>query len=275
MHIADPFASPAVARRYADKVAFVTGAASGIGRATAVRLAAEGASTYLVDVNAEGVQETAASIAGSGGTATAATLDVRDAAACIAAIEVCVATYGGIDVLCNIAGVGGMSHVAEETRDRLDLMYDVNVAGPFSLIQAALPSLTERRGNVVNLASTAGIIGQAYCVAYCASKHAIVGMTKALAVELGRTGVRFNAVCPGGVNTGLIAAFLPPEGASGSLISRQFLNRDMQETLLAGDGKAGHISIASCCGFGTSAMNRSGCRAASSTRWKCTTRRSR
>ncbi|MEZ5205838.1 MAG: SDR family oxidoreductase [Acidimicrobiales bacterium] len=229
MHIADPFASPAVARRYADKVAFVTGAASGIGRATAVRLAAEGASTYLVDVNAEGVQETAASIAGSGGTATAATLDVRDAAACIAAIEACVATYGGIDVLCNIAGVGGMSHVAEETRDRLDLMYDVNVAGPFSLIQAALPSLTERRGNVVNLASTAGIIGQAYCVAYCASKHAIVGMTKALAVELGRTGVRFNAVCPGGVNTGLIAAFLPPEGASGSLISRQFLNRDMQE----------------------------------------------
>ena len=229
MHIADPFASPAVARRYADKVAFVTGAASGIGRATAVRLAAEGASTYLVDVNAEGVQETAASIAAAGGTATAATLDVRDEAACIAAIEACVATYGGIDVLCNIAGVGGMSHVAEETRDRLDLMYDVNVAGPFSLIQAALPSLTERRGNVVNLASTAGIIGQAYCVAYCASKHAIVGMTKALAVELGRTGVRFNAVCPGGVNTGLIAAFLPPEGASGSLISRQFLNRDMQE----------------------------------------------
>ncbi|MEZ5133493.1 MAG: SDR family oxidoreductase [Acidimicrobiales bacterium] len=229
MHIADPFASPAVARRYADKVAFVTGAASGIGRATAVRLAAEGASTYLVDVNAEGVQETAASIVAAGGTATAATLDVRDAAACIAAIEACVATYGGIDVLCNIAGVGGMSHVAEETRDRLDLMYDVNVAGPFSLIQAALPSLTERRGNVVNLASTAGIIGQAYCVAYCASKHAIVGMTKALAVELGRTGVRFNAVCPGGVNTGLIAAFLPPEGASGSLISRQFLNRDMQE----------------------------------------------
>ena len=229
MHIADPFASPAVARRYADKVAFVTGAASGIGRATAARLAAEGASTYLVDVNAEGVQETAASIAAAGGTATAATLDVRDAAACIAAIEACVATYGGIDVVCNIAGVGGMSHVAEETRDRLDLMYDVNVAGPFSLIQAALPTLTERRGNVVNLASTAGIIGQAYCVAYCASKHAIVGMTKALAVELGRTGVRFNAVCPGGVNTGLIAAFLPPEGASGSLISRQFLNRDMQE----------------------------------------------
>ncbi len=229
MHIADPFASPAVARRYVDKVAFVTGAASGIGRASAVRLAAEGASTYLVDVNAEGVQETAATIVAAGGTATAAPLDVRDAAACNAAIEACVATYGGIDVLCNIAGVGGMSHVAEETRDRLDLMYDVNVAGPFSLIQAALPSLIERTGNVVNLASTAGIIGQAYCVAYCASKHAIVGMTKALAVELGRTGVRFNAVCPGGVNTGLIAAFLPPDGASGSLISRQFLNRDMQE----------------------------------------------
>ena len=229
MHIADPFDHPAVARRYDGKVALVTGAASGIGRATAVRLAAEGAIVHCVDVNAEGVEATAASIVEAGGTAHAATLDVRDEAACQAAVAEVVATSGGIDLLANIAGVGGMAHFPEETRDRLDLMMAVNVAGPFSLIQAALPSLTERRGNVVNLASTAGLIGQAYCAAYCASKHAIVGLTKALAVEFGRTGVRFNAVCPGGVNTGLIASFLPPEGASDSLIARQFLDAAMQE----------------------------------------------
>ena len=73
------------------------------------------------------------------------------------------------------------------------------------------------------------MIGQAYCAAYCASKHALVGLTKALAVEYGRVPVRFNAVCPGGVNTGLIGAFVPPEGSSMSLISRSFLTRDMQE----------------------------------------------
>lgn len=229
MHIADPFDHPAVARRYEGKVALVTGAASGIGRATAVRLAAEGASVWCVDVNSDGVSTTAADISARGGTARASALDVRDEAACQGLVAEVIDELGGIDVLCNIAGVGSMAHFADESRDRLGLMLDVNVAGPFSLIQAALPSLLERRGNVVNLASTAGIIGQAYCAAYCASKHAIVGLTKALAVELGRTGVRFNAVCPGGVNTGLIAAFAPPEGASGSLISRQFLNRDMQE----------------------------------------------
>ena len=108
-------------------------------------------------------------------------------------------------------------------------MMSVNAAGPFHLIQAALPHLLERKGNVLNLASTAGMIGQAYCTAYCASKHALVGITRALAIEYGREGVRFNAVCPGGVNTGILSGFMPPENSSMSLISRSFLTRDMQE----------------------------------------------
>jgi meso-butanediol dehydrogenase/(S,S)-butanediol dehydrogenase/diacetyl reductase len=132
-------------------------------------------------------------------------------------------------VLCNIAGIGGSAHTTDESPDRFNAMFAVNAAGPFYLSQAAVPHLLERRGNIVNLASTAGMIGQAYCAAYCASKHALVGVTKAMAVEYGRNGLRVNAVCPGGVNTGIIEGFQPPEGASMTLVSRQFLNRDLQE----------------------------------------------
>lgn len=228
-NITDPFGDETLGHRFLGKVVLVTGAASGIGRATALRLAAEGASVWCVDVNAEGVQDTAAAIAAGGGTVRTSTVDVTDPAACHAAVAEVVAELGGLDVLCNIAGIGGSAHTQEESPDRFNAMFAVNAFGPFNLIQAALPHLRERQGNVLNLASTAGIIGQAYCTAYCASKHALVGMTKALALEYGREGVRFNAVCPGGVNTGLIGSFIPPEGASMSLISRSFLTRDLQE----------------------------------------------
>lgn len=224
-----PFTDPTVGRRYEGKVALVTGAASGIGKASALRLAAEGAAVWCADVNAEGAQATADEITANGGQAQASAADVSDPAACAALVAASVEAFGGLDVLCNIAGIGGSAHTTDETVDRMQKMMAVNAFGPFYLIQAALPQLLERTGNVVNLASTAGVIGQAYCTAYCASKHALVGITKALAVEYGRTGVRFNAVCPGGVNTNIIGGFAPPEGASMSLISRSFLTRDMQE----------------------------------------------
>lgn len=225
----NPFSDPTIGRRYEGKVALVTGAASGIGKATAVRLAAEGASVWCADVNADGAAATAAEIAEQGGTARSSAADVSDPAACAALVAAVVDDLGGLDVLANIAGIGGSAHFTEESFDRMQAMMAVNAFGPFALTQAALPHLLERTGNVVNLASTAGVIGQAYCAAYCASKHALVGLTKALAVEYGRTGVRFNAVCPGGVNTNIIGGFVPPEGASMSLISRSFLTRDMQE----------------------------------------------
>lgn len=225
----NPFTDEDLAHRYKGKVALVTGAASGIGRATAIRIAAEGGSVWCADVNEDGVNDTVAFITDNGGTARGSRFDVTDPAACQAIVAEVVAAFGGLDVLCNIAGIGGSAHSHEETPERMQAMFAVNAAGPFSLIQAALPHLQERTGNVVNLASTAGMIGQAYCAAYCASKHALVGITKALAIEYGRTGLRFNAVCPGGVNTNILGGFIPPEGASMALISRSFLNRDMQE----------------------------------------------
>jgi len=225
----DPFSDPDLPHRYGDKVALVTGSAQGIGRATALRLAAEGAAVWCADIQGEGAADTAKVIADHGGVAHAGQIDVTDADACRALVDDVVATLGGLDVLCNIAGIGGSAHTVDESVERFNAMFAVNAAGPFYLSQAALPHLLERTGNIVNLASTAGMIGQAYCASYCASKHALVGITKAMAVEYGRTGVRVNAVCPGGVNTGIIAGFTPPEGASMSLVSRQYLTRDMQE----------------------------------------------
>ena len=224
----EPFDDPTLALRYGGKVALVTGAAGVIGRAVALRLADEEATVWCVDVVEEGVAETVALIEAAGANARGGRLDVTDDAACRATVAAVVDELGGVDVLCNIAGIGGSAHTVEETAARFDAMFQVNAAGPFHLIQSALPSLLERGGNIVNLASTAGVIGQAYCAAYCASKHALVGLTKAVALEYGRQGIRCNAVCPGQVDTGIIASFMPPEGASGSLIARQFLTRDSQ-----------------------------------------------
>ena len=177
----DPFTDSDLPHRFRDKVALVTGSAQGIGRATALRLAAEGASVWCADIQGEGAAETAKHIAGNGGTAQASRVDVTDASACQALVAEVVDAFGGLDVLCNIAGIGGSAHSTDESIERFNAMISVNAAGPFYLSQAAIPHLLERTGNIVNLASTAGMIGQAYCAAYCASKHALVGITKSMA----------------------------------------------------------------------------------------------
>jgi NAD(P)-dependent dehydrogenase (short-subunit alcohol dehydrogenase family) len=216
-------------RRYRGKVVLITGAAAGIGRATALRVAAEGAQVWCADVNGAGAAATAHTIVDQGGVARSSQLDVRDAGACAQVVADVVAAFGNLDVLCNIAGVGGSRHTLDETPENFMRMLSINAAGPFSLSRAALPHLLARKGNIVNLASTAGMIGQVYCAAYCASKHALVGLTRAMAIEYGRKGLRVNAVCPGGVNTGMLASFQPPEGASQSLLARSFLTISMQE----------------------------------------------
>ncbi|MEI8154524.1 MAG: SDR family NAD(P)-dependent oxidoreductase [Hyphomicrobiales bacterium] len=181
-----PFDNPDLPHRYRDKVVLVTGAAAGIGRSSALRLAAEGASVWCADINSDGAAATAAEINDHGGIAQFSKVDVTDPAACASLIADVVAKFGALDVLCNIAGIGGMVHFADETPEKFLKLFAVNAAGPFYLSQAALPHLRERKGNIMNLASTAGIIGQAYVAGYVASKHALVGLTRAMAIELGR-----------------------------------------------------------------------------------------
>lgn len=207
-------------RRFEGKAALVTGAASGIGRATAQRLASEGASVLCCDVNEAGLQETLRSIVTDSGRADAQICDVSDVSAVHAAVDAAVQRYGRVDVLCNIAGIGRFQHTAEVSPEEWGRTIAINLSGTFFMCQAALPHLLERRGVIVNIASSAGLIGQAYSAAYCASKGGVVQLTKALAVEFARKGLRVNCVCPGGIQTPLLGGFRPPPGAEIDLVTR-------------------------------------------------------
>lgn len=194
--------------RFKDKAAIVTGAASGIGRAVAVRLASEGARLVIGDVNAAGLAETAALI---GGDVTTAPLDVSDFDACNAFVDNAVKTLGKLDVLCNIAGVLRMAPVDKVDAKEWRRIMGVNIDGVFYMSRAAMPHLLKTTGNIVNLASAAGLVGVPYNAPYSASKHAVVGLTKSMALEFAKRGIRVNAVCPGGVKTPMIAQ-APMEG---------------------------------------------------------------
>lgn len=189
-------------RRFENKVVLVTGAASGIGRATAVRLAEEGAQLLCADRNLPGAEETVGKL---GGAAVAWLLDVADSASCIKALEETVARFGRIDALANVAGIGGFGHAAEMDDAAWQRLIDVNLTGVFLMTRAALPHLQKTRGNVVNIASAAGLVGVPYGVAYSAAKSGVVGITRSIAVEYATRGVRVNAICPGAVDTPLIA----------------------------------------------------------------------
>ena len=207
-------------QRFSGKSVIVTGAAAGMGRASAIRFAGEGARVWCADVNAEGVEETAVMITEAGGEARHSRFDVTDVQQCQDLVAAAVEAFGGLDILGNIAGLGGTTAVADETEDHWRLVMDVNINGPFFLSQAALPHLLESKGNIVNISSTAGLIGQAYMSSYVASKHALIGLTKTMALEFGRQGLRVNAVCPGGTNTAFLGGFDLPEGAEMDLLMR-------------------------------------------------------
>jgi NAD(P)-dependent dehydrogenase (short-subunit alcohol dehydrogenase family) len=202
----------------------VTGAGSGIGRATARRLAAEGAAVACLDVAEDAVAAVAEEIvkeaSDAGGSAIALRCDVTDEDAAAAAVTRAVDELGPIDNLCNIAGIGGFAHTLEQSLAGWDKIIAVNLTGTFLMCRAVLRGMLERGGAIVNTVSTAGIIGQPYSAAYCASKGGVKMLTKALAVEYMARGVRVNGVAPGGVDTPIIHNFGPPADADWKLIQR-------------------------------------------------------
>ena len=204
---------------FKDKVVVITGAASGIGQATAIRFAAKGAVLVLGDINLAGLDATKAML-GAGAQATLKRVDVGDPEDCEAFIASAAAELGRIDILANVAGVLDWSPLGSFDEGRWNRLVSVNMGGVFFLSQAAMPFLKASQGNIVNVASAAALVGIAYNSAYCASKAGVVAMTKAMAIELAADQVRVNAVCPSGVATPMIMAAGLPDGADFNLIAR-------------------------------------------------------
>ena len=206
--------------RFEGRVVIVTGSASGIGQATAQRFAADGATVVCADLNEAGAKATAADIGGA-----SIGLDVSDPIAAADAVDGVVREHGKLDVLANVAGILQFGHAADLGFDEWTRVLNVNLTGVFNMIRPALPHLEQSKGNIVNVASTSGLHGQPYGAAYSASKGGVVLLTRALAVEYAKKGVRVNAVCPGGVDTPLVANMTMPDDVEGFLVARMELVR--------------------------------------------------
>jgi len=201
----------ATGARFAGRVAVVTGAASGIGRATAIRLAEEGAAVALVDRDAAGAEETAATLRRAGARAGVHTCDVASSAQVASTATRIAEELGPVDVLANVAGIGdtaGLGGIEEIDDARWSLVLAVNLSGAFYWCRALLPGMAGRgRGAVVNVSSLAGRSKSANGgLAYTASKAGVLGLTRHLAFDYGPRGVRVNAICPGGVDTPMLRA---------------------------------------------------------------------
>lgn len=207
--------------RLPDQTVFITGAGSGIGRAAALLAAREGAAVGCADIDETAVAETVKQVEGEGGRARAFHCNVSDGASVRAAVEGCAGSFGGLHAVFNVAGTGQLAHTADVSEDDWNRIVGVNLTGTFLVSQAALPLLlAHRRSSIVNVASVAGLNGQAYSAAYCASKAGVVGLTKSMAVEFVKQGLRVNCVCPAGVRTPLMGRFAPPADADPDLIAR-------------------------------------------------------
>jgi 2-keto-3-deoxy-L-fuconate dehydrogenase len=208
------------------KTTLVTGAGSGIGEAIALLFARQGASVWVVDRDAAAGASTVDRIRAEAGRAEFAQIDVSDPDS----VQVFAGRVPPLDVLVNNAGVGHVGNLLGTTAADLDRLLAVNVRGPFNLCRAFVPAMLERgQGSVVNIASVSGIVAVRDRLAYTVSKHAVVGLTKSLALDHSHTGVRFNSICPGRVETPFvksrIAEYPDPEKAYREMASTQLTGR--------------------------------------------------
>jgi meso-butanediol dehydrogenase/(S,S)-butanediol dehydrogenase/diacetyl reductase len=203
--------------RFSDKVVLVTGASSGLGAACVRQFAAEGATVYGVARDRAKLEAVAAAAQGE---VFVDVLDVSDPSACKATVAACVERFGRLDVLVNNAGRHDFRITTEVTEEQWFHDLNTNLSGAFFLAQAAIPHLLESHGNIVNVASLAGVVGEAYSAAYTSAKHGLVGLTKALAVEHVNSPIRVNCVCPGGMDTPQVHTIDVPAGVDFNLVMR-------------------------------------------------------
>jgi NAD(P)-dependent dehydrogenase (short-subunit alcohol dehydrogenase family) len=188
--------------RVEGRVAIVTGAGSGIGEASAIRLAEEGATVVCADINEAAAQATAEKINSTGGKASAYEIDISQSHKCTAIVEDTVSKYGSIDILVNNAGVNLPGVFHEVTDETIQRTLSVNVMGAMYLSRAAIPHMLKTsRGSIVNMSSVNGLVSEPFLSVYSASKGAIVMLTRGIALDYAKLGIRCNAICPGWVDT--------------------------------------------------------------------------
>ena len=204
------------------KVAIITGAGSGMGRAMAVRFAKEGAKVVALDYAGDTAEATAKLVTDAGGKAIGLKSDVSIPADIDAAIKAAVDAYGGVDILCNNAGILDMNGLMDADWDYWDKVQAINCKAVAMFSQKIVPEMEKRGGGaIVNTASVAGLVGQAGGLSYTVSKHGVVGITKHIAQDLGPKGIRVNAICPGAIVTGMTEAFNEaPEFCQGNALPR-------------------------------------------------------
>jgi NAD(P)-dependent dehydrogenase (short-subunit alcohol dehydrogenase family) len=205
--------------------ALVTGAGAGIGRATSLRFALEGARVVVSDVDVEGGEETVRLISKAGGESVFVPADVSRADHVERLVDKAVATYGKLDCACNNAGIeGSVAPLVKQTEEDFDHTIAVNLRGVFLCMRAEIRHMAEVGGGaIVNLASVAGLVGFAGLSPYVASKHGVTGLTKNAALEYGKAGIRVNSVCPGGIDTRMLDS-LAEQSSNGKRTSRELLD---------------------------------------------------
>ncbi|MEJ7584288.1 MAG: SDR family oxidoreductase [Acidimicrobiales bacterium] len=209
--------------RFAGRTAIVTGAGSGIGRATVIRLVSEGADVLAADVSSDGLDETVARAGagtGAGGRATAHVADVSVESNVRATVTAAMDRFERLDVLANIAGIMRTAHSHECSLDLWAEVLGVNLTGTFLMCREAIPHLLDSKGVIVNCSSTSATFGHPWMAAYAASKGGVAALTRSLAVEYVKTGLRVNAVAPGSVESGITSSITFPDDIDPKLIYR-------------------------------------------------------
>jgi len=206
--------------RLQGKIALVTGAAAGIGRAIAERFAEEGASLLITDVAREGLEQTAETLRKGGTDVETRVSDVSDAASVEQTVSAAIARFGKLDALCNVAGILRWDNTHEIEVEQWNRVLAVNLTGTMLMCRYSIPHLIETKGAIVNMASTAALQGQPFGAAYAASKAGVVALTRNIALDYGHIGLRCNAIAPGSINTGMTQQVEFPEGANLKTLKR-------------------------------------------------------